>query len=145
VALAIALVAPTSVGATETISRPARVVDADTVDIGSRRVRLKGVDGAERFTPRGDDATAIMRGIVGDSELRCELTGEKTWRRDVGYCFTADGRDIQREIIEMGAALACSRYSTRYVEFEQTEARAAHTPIRVASAEGAKNQIIGAQ
>jgi hypothetical protein len=34
VALVIALVAPTSVGATETISGPARLVDADTVSIG---------------------------------------------------------------------------------------------------------------
>jgi endonuclease YncB( thermonuclease family) len=64
-----------------------------------------------------------MKGIVGDSELTCQLTGEKTThRRDVGYCFTADGRDINREIIEMGAALACPRYSTRYVRFEQADA-----------------------
>ena len=50
------------------------------------------------------------------------MTGEKTWRREVGFCFTADGRDIQREIVEMGAALACARYSTRYVMFEQADA-----------------------
>jgi hypothetical protein len=37
----------------------------------------------------------------------------------------ADGRDIQREIVEMGAALACPRYSTRYVAFEQVDALAA--------------------
>ena len=60
---------------------------------------------------RGDDATQIMKGIVGDSALRCQLTGEKTVdAARSGYCFTADGRDIQREIIEMGAALACPRY-----------------------------------
>jgi hypothetical protein len=66
VALVIALVAPTSVGATETISGPARLVDADTVDIGSRRVRLKGVDAAERFTPlanglKTDDETELAK------------------------------------------------------------------------------------
>jgi hypothetical protein len=38
--------------------------------------------------------------------------------------LTADGTDINREIIEMGAALACPRYDTRYVPFEQEEARA---------------------
>jgi endonuclease YncB( thermonuclease family) len=46
--------------------------------------------------------------IVAGGELRCELTGEKTWRREVGYCFTAAGVDINQAIIERGAALACS-------------------------------------
>jgi endonuclease YncB( thermonuclease family) len=107
------------------VSGPARVLDADTVIVGETHVRLKGVDAAETGTARGDDATAIMRGIVGDSELTCRLTGEKTWKREVGFCFTSDGRDIQREIVEMGAALACARYSTRYVMFEQADALAA--------------------
>jgi hypothetical protein len=42
------------------------------------RVRLKGVDASERGTERGYKATQIMKRIVGDSPLRCDLTGEKT-------------------------------------------------------------------
>ena len=60
--------------------------------------------------------------IVGSSELTCELTGEKSWNREVGYCFTAAGTDINRAIVESGAALACSRYSNRYVQYEQAAA-----------------------
>ena len=33
--------------------------------------------------------------------------------------------DINREIIEMGAALACPRYDSRYMRFEQADALAA--------------------
>ena len=101
---------------------PSRTPIDNTVDVAGVRVRLKGLDAAERGTERGDDATQIMKGIVGDSPLRCVFTGEKTRRRELGFCFTADGRDIQREIIEMGAALACPRYDTR---FEQADALAA--------------------
>ena len=71
------------------VSGPAIVLDADTVIVGNTRVRLKGVDAAER----GEDARAVMMGIV-TSDLTCRLTGEKTHRREVGYCFTADGTDI---------------------------------------------------
>jgi endonuclease YncB( thermonuclease family) len=51
--------------------------------------------------------------IVNGSALTCVLTGEKTHRREVGYCTTSDCTDINREIIAMGVALACPRYSTR--------------------------------
>lgn len=110
------------------VTGPARVIDGDTVvvvtSIGDVHVRLKGVDAAEIGTVRGDDARDIMRGIVGNEPLTCHLTGEHTWHREVGYCFTADGTDINREIIAMGAALACPRYDVRYVGDEQPEALA---------------------
>jgi endonuclease YncB( thermonuclease family) len=107
------------------ISGPARVLDGDTVDVAGVRVRLKGVDAAERGDPIGENARALMIGIVGDSDLTCQLTGEKTHRREVGYCFTADG--VDREIIAQGVALACERYDSRYVKFEQAEAIAAQS------------------
>ena len=93
-----------------TISGPARVVDGDTVDVAGVRVRLKGVDAAERGTELGEFAREVMIEIVGGSKLTCRLTGEKTHRREVGYCVTANGVDINREIIAQGAALACPRY-----------------------------------
>ena len=70
-------------------------------------------------------ATAAMEAIVGSGDLHCTLTGEHTWKREVGYCFTADGTDINQAIIAQGAALACPRCSTRYVAFEQAAALAA--------------------
>jgi endonuclease YncB( thermonuclease family) len=107
-----------------TVSGPARVIDGDTVVVGGVHVRLKGVDAAERGTERGDDATQVMLEIVNGSDLRCQLTGEKTHRREVGYCSTAAGVDINKEIIAQGAALACPRYDARYKPFEQASALA---------------------
>jgi endonuclease YncB( thermonuclease family) len=59
------------------------------------------------------------------SELTCRLTGEITHHREVGYCVTADGIDINRAIIASGAALACPRYDDRYMRYEQAAALAA--------------------
>ena len=60
--------------------------------------------------------------IVGGSDLTCRLTGEKTHKREVGYCFTADGTDINRAIIEQGVALACPRFDRWYLPYEQASA-----------------------
>ena len=107
-----------------TIKGPARVIDGDTVVVGNTHVRLNGVDAAELGTARGENARAMIATLV-TSELTCYLTGEKTWHREVGYCVTRDGTDIAQAIIAQGAALACPRYDTRYVPFEQAAALAA--------------------
>ena len=52
---------------------------------------------------------------------------KKTHRREVGYCTTANGIDINQAIIAQGAALACPCYDTRYVPFEQAAALAAQS------------------
>ena len=119
---------PATVGssttAAPTISGSARVIDGDTVVVAGTTIRLKGVDAAELGTARGEDARrAMVRLVTG--RLTCRLTGEKTHGREVGYCATADGTDINRAIIAQGAALACPRYDDRYVPFEQAGALAA--------------------
>jgi len=63
-----------------------------------------------------------MRKLVGNW-LKCELTGEKTRGRELGFCRNRDGEDIGKAIIEGGFALACPHYSERYVPFEQSKAR----------------------
>jgi endonuclease YncB( thermonuclease family) len=109
---------------TTTISGPARVVDGDTVVVNGIHIRLKGVDAARRHTPPGEIARTTMLGIVKGSGLTCHLTGERTWRREAGFCFTSDGTDINQAIIAKGAALSCPRHCARYLEFEQKAALA---------------------
>ena len=113
-----------STTAAPTISGPARVIDGDTVVVGDTRVRLKGVDAAELGTARGENARRVMATLV-TGQLTCRLSGEKTYGREVGYCTTANGTDINQAIIASGAALACPRYDDRYVPYEQAAALAA--------------------
>src|SRR5262249_18298667 len=63
----------------------ARTIDGDTIEIGAVPVRLKGIAAPERNKPGGADAMEAMRRLIGDREVRCELTGERTHRRAVGY------------------------------------------------------------
>jgi micrococcal nuclease len=104
-----------------TVEGRAAVTDGDTVVVDGVKVRLKGVDAPEQSASYGPDATKGMRAIVGDW-LKCELTGEKTHNREVGYCINAAGQDIGEAIIKKGLALACPFYSRRYIPFEQPEA-----------------------
>jgi len=111
---------------TATISGPARVVDGDTVVVAGTTVRLKGVDAAELGTVRGENARRAMLALV-TKDLTCHLTGEKTWGREVGYCMTANGIDINRAIVASRAALACPHYDDRYLRFERADALAAQS------------------
>jgi endonuclease YncB( thermonuclease family) len=63
----------------------ARTIDGDTIEIGAVPVRLKGIAAPERDEPGGAEATEAMRRLIGDKEVRCELTGERTHRRAVGF------------------------------------------------------------
>jgi len=125
--LAFVAVAFFNVGSAQTIiSGPARVIDGDTVIVAGTVIRLKGVDAAELGTARGENAKRAMIALVTGT-LTCRLTGEKTWGREVGYCVTIDGIDINQAIIASGAALACPRYDARYVPFERVDALAAQS------------------
>lgn len=101
----------------EAVSGQARVVDGDTIKVGSVTVRLKGIAAPERDEPGGADATEAMRRLIGGRSVRCELTGERTHGREVGYC-TAGGTDLNGEMVRGGWALSCPRYSRRYVGLE---------------------------
>ena len=107
------------------ISGPATCLTATLWWLPVRTSGWKGVDASKLNTERGETARQVLIDIVGDSELTCRLTGERTWRREVGYCTTADGIDINRAIIEQGAALSCPRFDPRYLPFEQPAALAA--------------------
>ena len=126
---AVAACAPSAAGPpylTDTVAvleGSARIVDGDTLDIGGARVRMKGIAAPERGEAGGPEAAAALSRFVGDQSVRCLLAGERTHDRVVGYCFAAE-LDLGRALVAGGFALACPRFSDRYVTDEAAPRRA---------------------
>ncbi|HSE77072.1 MAG TPA: hypothetical protein VLG66_03645, partial [Alphaproteobacteria bacterium] len=62
-------------------------------------------------------------GFIGEAPVRCLLTGERSRDRAVGYCFAGE-RDLGRAMVAGGFALACPRFSDRYLGDEAAPRRA---------------------
>ena len=96
------------------------MLDGDTMVVAGAQARLKGVDASELKSERGEIARAAMIDIIGDSELTCRLTGERTHRREVGYCVTADGVDIVLRLNATGATIVARQVAgTRQSDLEK--------------------------
>ena len=95
-----------------------KVIDGDTLYVGSVNIRLQGIAAPELDEPFGPEARDFLTAIALDKQARCQLTGKRSWDRQVATC-TVGGRDIGRLIVEAGLARDCSRYSGgRYAAFE---------------------------
>ena len=104
----------------EVASENVRVIDADTIAVGSvtngsTSVRLKGIAAPERGHSTFEQAREFVGGLLRSSEItRCDLTHETTYGRRVGRCYfvDADGLtvDIQRAVVANGYARPCLRY-----------------------------------
>lgn len=115
----------------ETISGRARVVDGDTLAIGSEYVRLFGVDAPEhdqtcdrdgQVWDCGHAAARALAGVVGKARLFCEVQDRDRYGRAVSVCRVGS-RDVGEVMVATGAAMAYRRYSLDYVAAE-TRARA---------------------
>ena len=107
-----------------------RVIDGDTLDVGSVRVRLHGIDAfeANQMCDRpggawacGAAATRSMRARAEGRQLVCQVLDTDRYGRKVSRC-EQDGVDIGGALVAEGLALAYRRYSRDYVAAE-TDAR----------------------
>ena len=96
------------------------VHDGDTLTLQGQAIRLFGIDAEELDEPNGPRARDALRALVrGTHHVRCELTGERTYNRVVGVCYTAAGEDLSEAMVRGGFALDCARYSDHvYRPFE---------------------------
>lgn len=99
-----------------------RVIDADTIDVGSTRVRLFGIDAPEMGQPcaaegREWDCGAWARDVVANrfdgTFARCTTKDTDRYGRTVAQC-TVDGQDMGQMIVYSGFAWAYRRYSESY-------------------------------
>jgi endonuclease YncB( thermonuclease family) len=95
----------------DTLSGHPTVTDGDTFRFkGGLKVRLFGVDTPEKnqkcemknaCVPCGQEAANFVRTFIGDNELVCELTGDKTYDRYVAICAVGK-KDLGEAIIAAG-------------------------------------------
>jgi endonuclease YncB( thermonuclease family) len=127
--LSILLLLPLPASAETLIGHADRVRDGDTIVVSQVPIRLHGVAAPELKEKWGRASKKAMQRLVAGQRLRCELTGKKTYDREVGVCYLDDGTDIGAAIITEGLARDCPRYSGgRYVEFETEKSRTLPLP-----------------
>ena len=74
------------------------VRDGDTIEINLIPVRISALDCPENSTREGQKATRFAKHFKGKQSV-CELTGAKTYDREVGYC-SINGKDFARTMVE---------------------------------------------
>lgn len=121
--------------ADELIVGKASVIDGDTFDIGTERVRLFGVDSPEagqvcdykgKKWLCGSKAALDLAEWMGQATIVCRRRG-KSYDRTVASC-TKGAVDVAGWLVSQGLAVAETCYSRSYVG-EQERARAAQKGI----------------
>lgn len=110
----------------------AYAVDGDTIVMGSRRIRLRGLDAPElRQTCQrgvvayrcGEEARAALRALIADRNVACAVRGRDRFQRDLATC-EAGGADLGLTLVKRGLAVAYGAYAD-----EEREAREARRGI----------------
>ena len=129
--------APAPVAKGAAVSGTASVVDADTLDIHSQRIRLVGVDAPESkqkcLDPSGAlyrcgaDAANALSDWINRNPVTCVSEGHDRYNRTLGKC-SVRGESVQSWLVTNGHAVAYRAYSKEFVSAEDT-ARTARTGI----------------
>lgn len=110
------------------VSGIARVIDGDSLVVGAREVRIKGIDAPEgrQVCARqgqewacGEAAADALRAFVAGKSVTCRLEGDDRFRRGLGHCF-AGRLNLGEAMVEAGFAVSFGEYLT-----QEQEARAA--------------------
>ncbi|WP_322416022.1 thermonuclease family protein [Mesorhizobium huakuii] len=118
----------------------ASVIDGDTIEIASQRIRFNGIDAPESRQycddakgfeyPCGQQAAkALDEFLTASRPLYCKFVDRDQHGRLVGDCYRADRQNVQSWLVEQGLALDWPRYSNGAFATEQASAKAAHRGV----------------
>lgn len=112
----------------ESITGLARVIDGDSIVIGSTHIRLAGIDAPEskqdciyhgKAYHCGRFATARLVRISVRQSVRCESEGRDRYGRTLANCWVGDV-SINQSMVATGWAVAYRRYTSLYAGSEDT-------------------------
>ncbi len=134
-AVLVALV-PTPATATNAVTGKPRIIDGDTIEISSERIRLHGIDAPEskqkctaggKEWACGQEATFALAQFIETHWVTCKGDKRDRYGRIIAVCFVGS-HDLNAMMVREGWALAYRRYSMDYVD-EENEARSNHIGI----------------
>lgn len=97
----------------EYLARVDRVVDGDTIDIAidlgfslhyKTRVRLSGIDTAEKNTELGKQVKEYTKSVLEGKSFRIQTTKPDKYGRILGELFLPDNTSFNKSLIEKGLA-----------------------------------------
>jgi endonuclease YncB( thermonuclease family) len=119
------------------VSGVPRIVDGDTVQISSAKIRFAGIDAPETdqvcLDAKGEKwacGIASRDALIKFSAGRpwdCNITGTDKYGRSLGNCFV-DGEDVSAWMVRSGWAMSFIRYSHAY-DGDQAAARDAQAGL----------------
>jgi endonuclease YncB( thermonuclease family) len=118
---------PLPVLAQDIVAGRASVVDGDSLEIHSERIRLHGIDAPEsgQWCSRnsiayrcGQDAAFALADKIAFKVVSCLRRDTDRYGRMVAVC-TAGGEDLGGWMVSQGYAIAFRRYSLEYVPTEE--------------------------
>lgn len=129
---------PTVRSPSDAITGSARVIDGDSIEIGTERVRLFGIDAPEGRQECHDaagtgyacgrEAARALRDLIGGRTVTCREVDHDQHDRDVAIC-SVENRDLGEEMVRAGHALDYPRHSRGRYAAAEREARAAKRGI----------------
>ena len=113
----------------------ASVIDGDTIEIRSERIRFHGIDAPESDQLCEDrsgknyhcgavSANALDGFLVEAQPARCDFVERDLYGRFVGNCYRADGVNLAASLVRSGLALDWPRHSNGLYANEQRAAKA---------------------
>jgi len=87
--------------------RVTHVRDGDTIEVNGRPIRIAALDCAESGTIAGNAATRRMKALVSGEQVKCSLTGRRSYDRWIGSCQLESGQDVADVMIGEGL---CGRW-----------------------------------
>jgi len=102
-----------------------RISDGDTVvTTEDTRIRLWGVDTPERDQRYVSDATSALTAMLNNQQLYLETKDLDRYGRTMGVIYTADGNEVNLELVCDGHAWWYEHYAKNASDYKQCQADA---------------------
>jgi endonuclease YncB( thermonuclease family) len=108
-----------------------RVLDGDTFQTDTGRVRLFGIDAPESDQPSGAQAADALRRLIGKTDPNCKEVDRDRYGRMVALC-SVGGVDLSLAMVRAGYAVAWCHYLQKQRPDLLSRFRAAESEARQA-------------